>query len=473
MKTYRLIVIGGGAAGITTAMGAAGMGFSVALIEKNKIGGECSWTGCVPSKALIAAAKTAHKIKTADIWNIKANTEFDASNIMSKVRELVQRTADRSQTVALLKKSGVEIIFGSPQFIDKHTIEVNGEKITAKDFVITTGSSPVVPKRMGLDNVKYYTNQDIFSIDNIPKTMGIIGGGPIGIEMAQAFQRLGSNVTVFESLNTILPHDDQELTKILLDILKDEGIKFRLGEIVKNVRQEGNAIIISTDREDGAIFDTNVEMLLIAAGRKANVEGLELDKIGIKYSSKGIEVNKYLETNVSNIWACGDCIDGFQFSHISELEARTLLQNIFLPLKKTVDYMGAPWATFTDPELAHVGLTEQDARQKNISHKVYRFPLSKLDRAIVEQEDKGMIKIITANNGKILGMSILSTAAGELVNEGLVAMNNNIGFDKLSFLPHIYPSWGYGIQRDADGYLEDLMQLWYMKLGLDILRKIN
>ncbi len=477
MKKYRIIVLGGGAAGIVSAMAAASIGLPVALIEKDKIGGECSWTGCVPSKALLAAAKTVHKIRHATDWNIKYSSDctVDTSDVMSKVRELVQREVDHAQSVKLMKDSGVEIYYGEPTFVSKNEIKINDEIIYGKDIIIATGSSPARPKNknIGLENIEYYTNQEIFSIDKIPESIGIIGGGAIGIEMAQAFNRLGSKVTVFEARESILPRDDKELTSVLTDILRSEGIEIRTKEVVKKVQQHDKKVKIITKASDNTEQEIIADKLLVAVGRKANVEGMNLEEAGINYSYKGIEVNKYLRTNISNIWACGDCIGDYQFSHISEVEARQVIQNILSPIKSPVNYANEPWATFTDPELAHIGITEQESINCNIAHKVYKFPLSKLDRAIVEQEEQGLIKIITTPNGKIIGVHILSTNAGELANELLLAMNKNIGLLDLSFIPHIYPTWGYGIQRACDDFLKDFSDKWYMKIGLKILKAIS
>jgi len=471
MKKYRVVVVGGGAAGIVTAMGAASMGFSTALIENNRIGGECSWTGCVPSKALLAAAKEAHRISTADQWGLSVSGTTDTSGVMAKVRDLRQRTAERAQTKSLLEKAGVEVIFGAPRFVSASEIDVEGLRIEGKDIVISTGSAPVHSKGIGLENVKYYTNQEIFEIEAVPESMGIIGGGPIGIEMAQAFQRLGSKVTVFHAGPAILPKDDPELTEQLANILRRQGVEIYLNSRVENITQEGGHITVATSGDTGESRGKTVSVLLVAMGRQANVEGLDLEKIGVKYTPKGIAVNGYLQTTVPHIWACGDCIGKYQFSHIAEVEARQVLQNILLPVKRPVNYAGIPWATFTDPELAHVGLTEREAQEQGIAHQVYRQSMGLIDRAIVEQEDQGMIKIVADPGGKILGAHILATNAAEMLNELVVAVNSGVGLTRISSLPHVYPSWGYAIQRSADHWLMDLGKRWYVKFGLGILRR--
>lgn len=472
MKEYKLVVIGGGAAGIVTAMGAAGMGLSVALIEKQKIGGECSWSGCVPSKALLAAAKEVHRIRHASKWGVKVGEAMDVTGVPAKVRELTQRAADRSQTVKQLEAAGVEIYFGTPHFVTANEIDVEGARITGQDIVITTGSSPVRPEGIGLENVKYYTNQEIFAIEAIPASLGIVGGGPIGIEMAQAFGRLGSAVSVFHSGGHILPHDDSELADALTDILRQEGIDIHLDAKVSGTKNVDNKIAIEYIDAKGSTAIKQVDALLVAAGRQANIEGLGLDGIGVKYSAKGIKVDAHLQTAVPHVWACGDCIGKYQFSHIAEVEARIVLQNILLPVNQTPDYAGIPWGTFTDPELAHLGLTEKEAADQGIRYQVYRQPFSLVDRAVVEQEDAGLIKIIASPSGKILGAHILGVGAADLINELMVAKHSGEGLRTLSSLPHIYPSWGYGIQRAIDHWLIEVSKRWYAQFALKALKKM-
>lgn len=473
MKKYQVVIIGGGAAGIVTAMGAAGIGLSVALIEKSRIGGECSWSGCVPSKALLAAGKEAQRIRHAAKWGITLNYEnMDVSGVPAKVRELTERAANRSQTVKQLESAGVEIYYGTPRFITANEVDVNGTCISGKDFVIATGSSPVRPEGIGLDQVTYFTNQEIFDIQEIPASLAIIGGGAIGIEMAQAFQRLGSAVTVFQSRPHILPNDDMELADSLTKILRQEGIGIHLGSRVHRVEKAGGKIQVMGVNCDGADLVTQVDTLLVAAGRQANVAELGLDKIGVEYSGQGIKVDKYLRTAIPHIWACGDCTGKYQFAHIAEVEARVIIQNILLPVNQSPDYAGIPWATFTDPELAQFGLTEKEAIAQGIKHQVYRQPLALVDRGIVEQEDDGMIKLIVRSNGQILGAQILGVNAAELINELVVAKHSGVRLRTLSSLPHIYPSWGYGIQRAIDHWLIDISTRWYVQFALKALRKI-
>lgn len=472
MKKYRVVVIGGGAAGIVTAMGAAGMGLSVALIEKARIGGECSWTGCIPSKALLAAAKEVHRIRHAEKWGVMIDGHIDAVGVPAKVRELTQRAADRSQTVKQLQAAGVEIYIGVPRFITAQEVDVNGIRIMGEDIVIATGSSPVRTANIGLEHVPYLTNQEVFEMKTVPASLGIIGGGPIGIEMAQAFQRLGSEVTLFHSGPHILPKDDPELADALLTILRQEGICIHLNTRVRKTEKVGNEIQITAANADSTSFVTQVERLLVAAGRQANIGDLDLDKIGVEYSAKGIKVDEHLQTTAAHVWACGDCIGKYQFSHIAEVEARTVLQNILLPINKSPDYAGIPWATFTDPELAHLGLTEAEADAQGLKYRVYRQPFSLIDRAVVEQEDGGMIKLITSPNGQLLGAHILGAGAADLMNELIVAKHCGYGLLNLSSLPHIYPSWGYAVQRSADHWLIDVSKRWYAQFALKALQKL-
>lgn len=473
MKQYRIVVLGGGAAGIVTAMGAAGMGLSVALIEKKRIGGECSWSGCVPSKAILAAAKEVHRIRQAEKWGVKIGEGLDVTGVLEKVRELTQRTADRSQTVAQLKAAGVDLYFGSPRFVTAGEVDADGLRITGEDIVITTGSSPARPAGIGLEAVSYVTNQEIFDLEKIPASLGVMGGGPIGIEMAQAFARLGSSVTIFQSAAHILPEDDSELADALEEILRLEGIAIHLSHRVAKTEKVGGKILITATGPTGAVIAKEVDALLVSAGREANLEGLDLDKIGVEFTTQGVTVDQYLRTTVPHVWACGDCTGKYQFSHIAEVEARIVLQNILLPIHQSPDYAGIPWATFTDPELAHLGLTEKEAVEQGIKHRIYRQPFSLVDRAIVEQEDRGLIKLITSPNGQILGAHILGSGAADLLNELIVARHAGVGLKTLSSLPHVYPSWGYGIQRAIDHWLIEVSKRWYAQFALKALKKLS
>lgn len=472
MEKFRIVVLGGGAAGIVAAMGAASMGLKVALVEKERIGGECSWGGCVPSKALLAAAKEVRRIRHAVKWGITLDAAPDLQGVLSKVRELTQRTADRSQTVKTLQNAGVELYSGSPRFVTEHEIDVDGRRLFGDDVVIATGSSPVVPPGIGLTGVPYVTNRTIFELDRIPESLGIIGGGPIGIEMAQAFARLGSRVTLFHSEPHILPKDDPELTDQLEEILRREGVRFYLSHRVKKVDRIGEEIRITASDTAGKELSVQVGTLLVAAGRQANIEGLGLDAVGVAYTTKAVRVDENLRTTVPTIWASGDCTGLHQFSHIAEVQSRTVLQNILLPIARVPEYAGVPWATFTDPELAHLGLTEAQADEQGLTYRVYRQPFSLVDRAVVEQEDSGMIKLIATPGGRILGAHILGSGAADLINEIIVAKNCGNGLGTLSSLPHVYPSWGYGIQRATDHWLIDVSKRWYAQFALKVLKKI-
>ena len=472
VEKYRIVVIGGGAAGIVAAMGAASMGLKVALIEKNRIGGECSWTGCVPSKALLAAAKEVHRIRHVAKWGITLDAAPDLQGVLAKVRELTELTAARSQTVKTLQTAGVDIFFASPRLVSANEIDVDGKRLWGDDMVIATGSSPAVPEGIGLEEVPFVTNRTVFDLTAIPESLGIIGGGPIGIEMAQAFSRLGSKVTLFHPGPHILPKDDAELADQLEDILRHEGVRFHLSHRVKKVEKVGDQVRINAVDTAGKNSSALVGTLLVAAGRRANVEGLGLNYVGVAYTSKAIEVDAHLRTTVPHIWASGDCNGLHRFSHIAEVQSRTILRNILLPVDRAPEYAGVPWATFTDPELAHLGLTEAQADAQDLTYRVYRQPFSLIDRAIVEQEDSGMIKLIATPGGKILGAHILGSGAADLLNEIVVAKNCGDGLGTLSSLPHVYPSWGYGIQRATDHWLIDVSKRWYAQFALRVLKKI-
>jgi len=291
--------------------------------------------------------------------------------------------------------------------------------------------------------------------------------------MAQAFARLGCRVTLFQAGACILPKDDPELTGLLSDILKNEGVRLYLGHRVSKVENVGGEVRVTAGDKAGNSITVPVEALLVAAGRKANISGLNLESAGVGYTAKGIKVDGNLRTTASHIWAGGDCNGLHQFSHIAEVQSRTILQNILLPICRNPEYAGVPWATFTDPALARLGLTETQAISQGLLHRVYRLPLSSIDRAVVEQEEAGMIKLITTPGGKILGAHILAPEAADLLNEIMVTRHCGEGMGELSNLPHIYPGWGCGIQRATDQWLLDVSKRWYSQFALKTLRKIQ
>lgn len=469
-RNYKLMVIGGGAAGLVASVAAGAIGVKTALVEKNQLGGECSWTGCIPSKTIISLGNLIYKANHLPWKKRKVNqTNIPFVNyknkVMDYVRETTRNASKASKARDLLTRYGVEIIFGNPKFLDNHHIEIDKLNYQAKKFIICTGSSPAVPKINGLRR-GYLTNQTIWKLKKMPDSLLVIGGGPIGIELAQAFHHLGTRVTLFNDLNRLLIHDDAELAEDLTTYLKNEELNIHLNYPVDRIIKGEKGWQVSM-KDDKNISQPS-EYLLIALGRKANVEDLNLEAANISYNRKGIKVNHYLKTSAPNIWAAGDCIGGYQFSHIAELEAKLAVRNALLPLNTSINYQGAPWTTFTEPELAHLGYTEEECKEKGLNFRIYRQSFEHDDRAITEGTAYGKVKILTTPLGKLLGAHILGPRAGELMNEFVLAKRKKLNIYDIGLTSHIYPTLGLALQRTTDEWFADwgskLIIKWLLKL---------
>jgi pyruvate/2-oxoglutarate dehydrogenase complex dihydrolipoamide dehydrogenase (E3) component len=455
-KKFDIIVIGGGAAGLVAAVAAGAFGAKTALIEKEKLGGECSWTGCIPSKTLLSAAELIEKLRQSPWLDSSALIERNnllESSVMEHVRSTVKAAAQASKAADLLKRYAVKVIIGSPNFIDRNTISLEKEKYRARHFIICTGSSPAIPAINGLEP-GFLTNQNIWDLPQPPKSLLVIGGGPIGVEMAQAFHRLGTRVELIQSRDRLLPRDDRELALELGKLLAEEGIKIYYNRRVEAVRKLAKGWRIEGVSESDQPLEA--DELLLASGRKANLEGLNLEAAGVQLSAIGITVNDYMRSSVKNIWAAGDCTGNYQFSHIAEIEAKTAVMNALFPLKRKVNYQGAPWTTFTDPELSHLGLTEEECREKGLKHQVYRHSFSGDDRAITEGKAEGLVKMLAKPSGQIIGAHILGPRAGELINELILARRKKIGMFELGQTIHVYPTLGLAVQRATDEWFAEL-----------------
>jgi len=469
-KNFELMIIGGGAAGLVASVAAGAIGVKTALVEKNRLGGECSWTGCIPSKTLISLGNLIYKANHLPLKKKKKNETnipfVDYKNqVMDYVRETTRNASKASKARDLLARYGVEIIFGSPKFLDHHNIEIDKLNYHAKKFIICTGSSPVVPKINGLRR-GYLTNKTIWNLKKLPDSLLVIGGGPIGVELAQAFHHLGTRVTLFNDLNRLLIHDDTELAEDLTKYLENEGMKINLNYSVSKITKDEKGWRVSM-KDDKNISEPG-EHLLIALGRKANVEDLNLEAADILYDRKGIKVNRHLKTSASNIWAAGDCIGGYQFSHIAELEAKLAVRNALLPFNASINYQGAPWTTFTEPELAHLGYTEEECKEKGLNYRVYRQSFEHDDRAMTEGTAYGKVKILTTALGHLLGVHILGPRAGELINEFVLAKRKKLRIYDIGLTSHVYPTLGLALQRATDEWFADWgskpMIKWLLKL---------
>lgn len=435
MKEYDVAVIGAGSGGLSAAYTAKGFSKKVVLIDKNKPGGECTWSGCIPSKALINISKEIHTAKKY------AKFTVDTGEVLDKVRSVIKNVYEE-ENPEVLKKDGIDYINGFAKFIDKDILDVSGERIKANKIFISTGSSPLIPNIEGLNGINYLTNENIFTLEKLPENLIVLGGGAIGVELSQAVNRLGVKISLVEMMDSILYREEPEMVGMLEKKLENEGID--LYTSYKAVRvEEKDSMIYLTIVKDGKEKVIKGNKILLALGRTPNLNGLDLDKVGIKYNRKGIEVNELLQTSVKGIYAVGDVVGPYLFSHMANVQAITAVQNALLPLKKKIDYSNVAWCTFCEPELARAGVTEKEAREKfGDSIRVYKHEYSKLDRAKTKEDDEGIVKIICDKKGKVLGASILGSRAGEIISEIQTVKTFGINFGKLSKVIHPYPTYG-------------------------------
>ncbi len=466
---FDLVVLGAGSGGISSAILGRGLGKKVALIEKKKIGGDCTWFGCVPSKALIRAADVARTVNTMQSFGLftEAPVELITGKVMKHVRS-VREDIYKGETPEALEQMGISVFIGSPEFIDAHTVKVNEQVISAGKFIISTGSRAFIPQVKGLDDVPYLTNETIFEINVLPKSLTVLGGGPIGIELASALNLLGVKVRVLQRGKRILPRDDEELVDILHQSLVNNGVEILTGTEALQCSKSVDGITVTVRNSDGDEFEVTSESLLVATGRKVNVEGLGLENAGVDYSSRGVKVDRTLRTSTSNIYACGDIIGSYKFSHIAEYHAGIAVPNALLPLpfKRKAKYGNIVWATFTHPELAHAGLTEKEARdQYGESITVYRYPYNKIDRARTDVADIGLGKFICDRKGKLIGIHILGERASDLLHEAQLAKTLNVPFHKIQSMIHIYPTYGDVVKRASNAaYAHRLSENFFVKL---------
>ncbi len=357
MKDFDLTVIGGGAGGLNVASGAVQLGARVALVEKDKLGGDCLYYGCVPTKALIQSAKVASLIKRSKEYGLNdTNISFDFKNVMAHMREVISKIGVHDDPKRF-EDMGVEVFFGNGKFIDPHTFELDGRTITSKKFVISTGSRAVAIPIKGLENIKYLTSESVLELDYLPKSIIILGAGPIGLEFAQVFARLGSKVTVIEKMGQVLPREDKEISDTIESILKEEGIEIHTCVNVDHVKQEDNQKIVVAECT-GQEKTFKADEFMLAIGRAPNLEGLNLEAAGVKVEHRNIVVNSSMRTTARNIWACGDVTGQYLFTHVAEYQAGLVVANALIPfMKRKVNYRVVPWVTYTDPELGRVGLT--------------------------------------------------------------------------------------------------------------------
>ncbi len=450
---YNLVVIGAGTAGLVTALGAAGLGAKVALIEKHFMGGDCLNVDCVPSKALIAAARAATATRESAAFgvDIPAGTTVDFSRVMERMRRL---RADLSPHDSAQRCSdlGVDAFLGTGRFTGPETIEVGGATLRFARAVIATGARAAAPAIAGLDDVAYLTNETLFSLTELPKRIGIIGAGPIGCEMAQSFARFGSEVFLVETLHGVLPREGRDAADIVQAALARDsvtllccGTELRLAPDPAGVRLQVNC--------HGGSYDVLVDQLLVAAGRRPNIEDLGLDTVGVEVDQRYVKVNDRLQTTNPRIFACGDVCSPYQFTHAADFMAPIVIQNALFKGRAKTSSLIIPWATYTSPKVAHVGLYESDARAQCIALDTYTPDLSKVDRAILDDEADGFVRVhVRKGTDQIVGATVVAAHAGDLIGELVLAMKANVGLKTISATIHPYPTQAEAIRKTGDLY---------------------
>jgi len=460
-EIYNVIVIGAGTAGLVAAAGTAALGGRVALVERNLMGGDCLNFGCVPSKALISSARLIQRIRESEKWGLdRQEPQFVFEKVFKRMRARRAKISP-NDSQERFESLGVDVFRGEARFVSPHEVEVNGQKLRAKNFVIATGSRPAIPKIEGINDVPYFTNETVFDeLNEKPESMIMLGGGPIGCELAQTFRRLGVQLTIVQRGDQLLPREDRDVAEFLERRLINEGVRIIKHADARSVATSdaGKVAVQLLDRQSDRLAERTffADALLVAIGRNPNLQSLDLKSAGVDVNEAGLCVNDYLQTSQRHIYGVGDVIGPFLFTHMADAQARVVVRNILVPfqfLRQKMDYSVVPWCTYVDPEIAHVGLAEKEAKQKNVDYDLFVVPLEDVDRAVVESEDAGFAKVLTAKGSdKILGATIVAPHAGDLLHEFVVAMKANVGLGKISSIIHAYPTFAELARKAGDKY---------------------
>ena len=453
MDQYDLIVIGGGAGGLTVASGAASLGAKVALIEKSGLlGGDCLHFGCVPSKAFIQAAREVATIRNGSALGFETSGTVNMKKVKERVKGAIAHIQKHDDPDRFLQM-GVDIYFGGAEFLDSHSILVEKEdRISGKRIVVATGSSPLVPDIDGLSEVEYHTNETVFDVEELPNRVVFVGGGPIGLELAQAFSQLGAEAVVLEQNDGILGKEDKEIREVATGLL-EKDIQFEYGAEIKRVSEKAGGQKTVQYIKDGVEQSVDGDLLFLATGRKPGTESLNLSAAGVEVDDRGfINVDDELRTNHSHIFAIGDVNGRYPFTHGAGMEGKLVVQNAVFGLKRKVSYNKLPWTTYTTPEIFHIGLTEEEAVEKGIEYKVYKTTLNEVDRFVADHRTEGLVKIITEPNGKILGAHAVGTGAGDWMQPVIFAMEKGSKIGALSNMVYPYPNHAAAVQQTADLY---------------------
>ncbi|MCB0047559.1 MAG: mercuric reductase [Caldilineaceae bacterium] len=464
---YNLVIIGGGSAGLLAAVGAAGLGAKVALIERHLLGGDCLNVGCVPSKAVIRTSKALGEILHAESLGIniaRNGVEADFGAVMARMRRIRAQISEHD-SARRFKDLGIDLYLGEGRFSGRKNIHVAGQTLTFKKALIATGSRPMVLPIPGLEEAGYLTNETIWSLTELPPRLAVIGAGPIGAELSQAFSRFGSRVTIFDIVPRLLAREDEDAAEIIRGVFKDEGIELALGAQISRVRSQGDERLIEY-RLDGEERSATVDAVLVAAGRTPNLEGLDLERGGIAYDKKGVTVNDTLQTTNPDVYAAGDVALKYQFTHTADAAGRMVLQNALFPgPKKKVSDMVIPWSTYTDPEVAHVGLYPREAEEKGLKIDTYVQAIGETDRGQTDGVQHGFVKMhVRQGSDEIVGATIVAKHAGELISEITLAMTAGVGLKKLATVIYPYPTQAEAIKKVADAYNRTRLSPLYQRI---------
>ena len=452
---YDLVIVGMGSGGMVAADFAGTLGVKVVAVERSRVGGDCLWTGCVPSKALLASGKVAQHMRTADRFGIEpVEPQIDTAKVFERIRAVQGRIAEMDDNAQRYVDMGIEVLFGAAALTGPHRVRVNGNgsgaarELETRFTLLCTGSRPAVPPIAGLEQAGFQTSETVWDLERAPASLVLIGGGPIAIEMAQGFRRLGSEVTVLQKGPRVLTRDEPELVDTLVEVLREEGVDLCLDVEAERVTvEDGRKVVHGTQAGEPRAWDA--DELIVGVGRRPNVEGLGLDALGVDVGPKGVKVDEAMRTTVSSVYAAGDLGGRYLFTHSAGYEGVRALRNMFFPGKgKVTDFV--PWCTFTDPELAHAGLTSVEATERFGADdvKVYRQPLAHSDRARAESATAGAIVIVT-HKRRVVGAHVLAPAGGEMIHELALAIDQGLKLEEVASMIHVYPTYSIGIQQLA------------------------
>lgn len=470
-ERFDVVVIGGGTAGLVTASGCARLGRKVALIEREALGGDCLWTGCVPTKALVSSGRLVHHLRNAGAWGLAAGPSFDVDSprIMQSMRE-IQKSISRHDAPEKFRGLGIDVIEGEARLTNGHRVLVGSRALHARHIVIATGSRTFVPPVPGLEEAGFLDHASFLAQDAIPRSVAILGGGAIGVEFSQLFRRFGSRVYLVELGRGIVLREDPDVTEILRRILTEEGVEFRTGWKAVGANRRDAKKVLTIRASEGEEEELEVDEIFVASGRRGNVENLGLEEAGVRVERSYVHVDRALRTSASRIWACGDVKGPLQFTHVAAYEAVKLVRNMLFPGTSAISYEHIPWGVYTDPEIGRIGLTEPEAVEKygREAIRTYRVDMEDVDRAVVDRASRGLLKLVCDQRGRILGAHALATNASTLIQTLVLARKEGVRIGGLAGLVSPYPSLADAIQKAGALHYQELASGWMGRVARKI-----